>query len=132
MKAKRRKRVVKPRVPRTHAGNKWTKSGYFSYIRSALRRAFTRYPPKYQVKSNARRPFLGGGRQKYEYQCAICTHWHKEKEVEVDHMVACGSLKEYADLAGFVERMFCEVEDLRILCKICHKEVTAKQREERK
>lgn len=118
------RRVVKPRVPRTHASLTWTKSQYFSFIRSALRRAFTRYPVKFKVLAAAARKVVGK-RHKTEYQCAACNNWFKQSEVEVDHYpVACGSLKDYTDLPAFVENLFCEEDGLRVVCKPCHKEHT--------
>ena len=94
--------------PRTHAGGTWTKAKYFSFIRSALRKASTRYPVKFQVKEAARRnkPTGKAGRHRFEYQCVECSKWHPDKDVMVDHIIPCGSLKEYADLPGFVERAF--------------------------
>jgi hypothetical protein len=62
----------------------------------------------------------------------MCKKWFKDKEVEVDHIVACGSLKEYSDLPGFIQRLFCEPEDLQILCKdVCHKKKTDSERKSR-
>lgn len=124
----KRKRVANPRVPRTHAGNTWTQAGYWSFIRSALRRAFSRYPVKYHVKANAKRAYAGGGRQKSEYQCAVCLVHFPDKDVEVDHIKPCGSLKDYSDLPSFVSTMFCEEDNLRVICKPCHKIKTAEDR----
>ncbi len=88
-----------------------------------------RWPPKYKAYAKARRNVLTKvGNQKYEYQCALCSNWFKMKEVEVDHIIPCGSLKDFSDLAGFVKRMFCSQEHLRIVCKPCHKAHTKKER----
>lgn len=112
------------RVERTHAGKTWTKSRYFSYIRSCLRRSWSRYPVRFQVLAKASRPYKGEDkRRKKEYQCKICNKWFMQKEVEVDHITPCGSLKEYDDLPRFVATLFCEEDNLRVLCKPCHKEV---------
>lgn len=118
------KKVKKPRVPRTHAGNTWTKSAYFGFIRSALRRAWTRYPVRYQVLADAKRKVVGK-RHKMEFKCAKCSDWFKQKEVEVDHIEGCGSLKEYSDFPKFVSTLFCEADNLRVVCKPCHLKITA-------
>ena len=122
------------RVPRTHAGKTWTKARYFSFIRSALRRAASNYPVKYQVKDQARRVKPKGkeGRHRFEYHCAHCNEWFPDKEVEVDHIIGAGSLKEYTDLPGFVERLFCEPRGMQILCKPCHQLKTNDERRARK
>lgn len=111
----------------------WTHSRFFSFIRSALRAAWTRYPPKYQVLDLASRPYVGPDkRQKKEFQCALCKGWHKRSNVEVDHMIPAGSLKDYTDLPAFVERLFTSVNLLRVLCKPCHKVVTQEEKNKNK
>lgn len=111
--------------------SEWTVSRYFSFIRSALRQAFNKYPPKYEALRRARRKVEGKGRQKWEYQCAMCGEWFQQKEVQVDHIVAAGSLTSYKDLPGFVERMFCSVDELQVLDKECHKLKTAEERKKK-
>lgn len=124
------KKTKRKLVPRTRVGNTWTEARYFQFIRGALRQAFTRYPVKYQAKDAAKRELLEKkGRQKYEYQCARCLRWWPDKHIEVDHIVPAGSLKCYDDLPGFVERMFCEVDNLQMLCNECHLEKTAEDRQ---
>ena len=49
----------------------------------------------------------------------------------MDHIVPCGSLKSYDDLAGFAERMFCEAMG-SALCKECHQDKTNAERAARK
>lgn len=116
--------MAKQRVKRTHAGERWTKARYFSFIRSALRRAWSRYPVRFDVLEAAARPYKGTDkRRKKEYQCAMCEEWFMQKEVEVDHIKPCGSLRDYKDLPRFTKTLFCEEDNLRVLCKPCHKEV---------
>ena len=118
------------RVPRTHAGETWTKSRYFQFIRSALRQAFSRYPVKFQVKNAAKRTLKKKkGNQRYEYLCAECAGYFKGNEVDCDHIVQAGSLTTYEHLPGFVARLFCEADGLQILCKPCHKRKTKEDRE---
>lgn len=38
----------------------------------------------------------------------------------MDHIEPCGSLRSFDDVGGFVSRLFCEVEGLRVLCVGCH------------
>lgn len=101
----------------------WTTSRFWSFVRSALRRSWSRWPPKYQVLNKAKRT-VEGQRHKYEYKCSECEQWFKAKEVEVDHIVPVGSLKDYPDLPAFVERLFVNEEGLRCICKPCHRKKT--------
>lgn len=111
----------------------WSTSRFWSFIRSALRAAWSRYPPKYQVLDLASRPYVGPDkRQKKEFQCALCSKWHKRTNVEVDHIIPAGKLSCYADLPGFVERLFTSLDKLRVLCKPCHKDITAEEKKRNK
>lgn len=128
----KKKKTVSPRVPRTRNGGTQTQAGHISNIRSALRN-LSRWWKPFQiairmagVKCNI------GGRIKTLYKCAECKRLLIRQSVEVNHKVPVGSLKCYEDLPGFCERLFVEdVSLLEVLCKECHKEETAKQREER-
>ena len=121
--------MAKQRVPRTHAGGLWTRARYFAFIRSALRRASMKYPVKFQVKDAVRRvkPKGASGRHVFEYQCVVCKNYHPDKNVAVDHIVQAGSLNCYEDLPGFVERLFCEADNLQVMCHVCHQLKTNKE-----
>lgn len=112
----------KNKVPRPRAGGQWTESRFFSFIRSALRGASRRWPPLVKdVLMRSRRPYTGlDKRTKFEYECLGCGGWFPAKHINVDHIVPCGTLKTFDDLPGFVERLFCEVDGLRLLCEACH------------
>jgi len=101
----------------------WTTSRFWSFVRSALRQAFTRWPPKYKVLENSKR-IVKDKRHKYEYKCSKCKKYYKRTEIEVDHIEPAGSLKDYNDLPTFVERLFVGEEGLRLLCKPCHRKIT--------
>jgi len=117
-------------VTKTRAGGQWTEARYFGFIRSTLRRATMRYPVKQQVLQANRKPNDGtfDKRTKFIYTCEICSVEGQGKSMEVDHINPAGSLKSYADLAGFVERLFCEADNLRVICKECHATVTKEQK----
>lgn len=101
----------------------WSTARFWSFIRSALRRAWTRWPPKYKVLNDARKK-VEGKRHKYEYKCSSCKKWFKAKEVQVDHKEEVGTLKDYKDLPEFVERLFVSEDKLAVLCKPCHQRKT--------
>ena len=117
-----RKLIDKPRNNGT-----LTEAGFWAYIRSSLRqRSLRGWKPLQECKKRARRPYEGeNNRQKWEYQCANCKNWFMEKEIHVDHIVDAGSLRNGDDLKGFIERLFCEIDGLQVLCKDkCHREKT--------
>jgi 5-methylcytosine-specific restriction endonuclease McrA len=120
----RRKATVNACVP------SWSDAQYWGFIRSGLRAKWNRYPLKWEVLRNAARQAVITARgRKSEYQCAKCYKWWSAKEVTVDHVIPCGSLKSYDDLPAFVERLFCPIGNLQVLCMECHKEKTKADRE---
>jgi len=114
--------------PRTRAGATWTEAKYFQFIRSALRKATMRYPVKQKVLAANRRPKQLPGRHKWECKCAHCNLWWAQTACQVDHIVPAGKLSSYADLPGFVARLFCEPEDMQVLCSSCHQIKTNEER----
>lgn len=80
----------------------------------------------------SRREYTGKGRQKWEYQCSVCSNWFPQKNIEIDHIVECGSIRKWEDLTPFAQRLFCGKEGLRVVCKQCHKEITKNQRFKKK
>ena len=106
---------------RQYNGGDWTRSRFFSFIRSNLRRASMKWPPINGVLVSFRRPSQSNNpRLKWEYPCFLCGEWFPRKEVQVDHLEEVGSLRSFEDLPGFCSRLFCEEEGLAILCKGCH------------
>jgi 5-methylcytosine-specific restriction endonuclease McrA len=115
------KKVVTSRVAKTRNGGTMSESAFWSFIRSALRQKSRFWAPITQAKLLAKRPYTGQNkRQKFEYQCNECKLYFPEKLINVDHLVPAGSLNNPQDLPGFVERLFCEVDKLQVLCEPCH------------
>lgn len=116
-----KRKPSKPRVPKTRNAGTMTESAFWSFIRSALRQKSRWWKPITQCKHNARKKYQGPNkRQKFEYLCATCKQYFPEKQVNVDHIIPAGSLNNANDLPGFVERLFCEIDNLQVLCTNCH------------
>jgi hypothetical protein len=118
------KATRKQLVPRTRAGGEWTEAKFWGWLRGVLRAGARRWPPIVRLSlTSVRRPYQGDNpRMKWEYQCHECLGWFPRKEVEVHHLIECGSLKSFDDLGGFAERMFCEADGLVVLCDACHQQ----------
>jgi len=121
---KKKATVRKPRAnaaPKTRNNGTLTESAFWSFIRSGLRQKSRWWKPITQCKLNAKRDYTGPNkRQKFEYQCNSCNKWFADKNINVDHIQPAGSLNCANDLPGFVERLFCEVDNLQVLCSGCH------------
>lgn len=118
---KRRAKIPRAKNPKVRNAGTMTESAFWSFIRSALRQKSRWWKPITECKMKARRAYKGPSkRQKFEYQCNSCKEWFPEKQINVDHIKPAGSLNCKEDLAGFVERLFCEIDNLQVLCEKCH------------
>jgi len=110
---------------KTRNAGTMTESAFWSFIRSTLRQKSRWWKPISQAKEAAKRKYKGPNkRQKWEYQCNECKQWFSNTEINVDHIVPAGTLRSANDLPGFVERLFCEVDNLQVLCSTCHNKKT--------
>jgi rRNA maturation endonuclease Nob1 len=118
----RKKPAKKLKEPLVRCNGTMTEAQYLSWIRSALRSKSLRWPPRATALELARRPYKGPiKQQKWEYKCAICSKWYKAKEVVVDHFpVGAGSIRSVEDIGAFANNLYCEVENLRVLCSTDH------------
>jgi len=123
-----KKKAAAPRknaAPKTRNAGTLTESAFWSFIRSALRQKSRWWKPIGQAKQAAKRKYKGPNkRQKFEYQCNQCKEYFPDKEINVDHIIPAGTLRSANDLPGFVERLFCEVDNLQVLCSNCHNKKT--------
>jgi len=107
-----------------------TESAFWSFIRSGLRQKSRWWKPIAECKAKAKRPYKGPlKRQKFEYQCNQCKNWFPDKKINVDHICPAGSLNSAQDLPDFIERLFCEVDNLQVLCETCHNAKTKSEKD---
>jgi 5-methylcytosine-specific restriction endonuclease McrA len=100
-------------------GGEWTEARFKSFITSALRAASRRWPPKFAALKKAlvgRKTNDKTGKLAQHYRCVTCNKDFVGADVQVDH----------------IDRMFCELHDLQVLCKPCHKQKTQQEKEARK
>lgn len=119
------------RVPRTRAGGEWTEAAFWGFLRSNLRLVSRKWPPRKNVLLAARRPSQSANKRlKWEHQCSECKGWFPAKEVEVDHLVPCGTMSSWNEFSEFAERLFCEADGLAVRCEKCHQKKTNEARKE--
>lgn len=122
-------------MTKKYNSGQWTESRYQSFIKSALRSASVRWPPRYETLNDA---FIGvkinekTGRKAKHYQCARCLNAFPQKDVQVNHKLPVVPTSGFTSWDEVISRLFCEKEGLEVLCKPCHKEVTADENKERK
>lgn len=117
--------------PKTRNNGQWTEARFNSFIKSLLRKGTMRWGP---VNSTKKAAWVERGK----YKCASCKEVvpltvDKKKNVFVDHIEPVVSPSEgFKDWDTYINKMFCEMENLQVLCKDCHDAKTAEERLERK
>ena len=110
----------KKKVEKSRCGGLWTEARFNSFITSALRGAFRRWQPKYTKLREAfseSRINKKSGRLAKHYTCNACGLDFPQKGVQVDHIEPIGKNLSWNQ---FIERLFCEKDNLQVLCKACH------------
>jgi hypothetical protein len=108
-------------------------------IRGALRRMFARSPVVREVLMKVRRTVpkfnSDGNRSKkdaVQYHCSVCSEWVKSTAVSVDHITPVICVDDgFVDWNVFISRLFCEPDNLQVICDTCHQEKTNAERAER-
>lgn len=121
--------------PRYNDGE-WTAARFRSFVVSALRTATRRWPPKFKALKAAyvgRKTNKKTNKLAMHYSCAHCTRHFVAVDVQVDHIFPVVSPQTgFVDWETYIHRMFCEKENLQVLCKPCHSIKTSLEKEERK
>lgn len=114
-------RIRKTKQPKTMNNGTMTSTAFWQMIRHVLRKRTIYWLPILYVKNRAKIAYKGPNkRRKFSYICEGCGGEFSGAEVNVHHKIPAGSLMKAEDLAGFVTRLFCEKEDLSLLCSSCH------------
>lgn len=127
------KKVVKPKSPKKPIV--WTEARKKSFIVSVLRSGTRRWPPKYECLADA---YVGQlvnkktGRLCKHYRCAITGGVFPASEVSVDHIEPCITEEGFTTWDSFIERLFCDKENLQVLSKEAHDKKSKQEREARK
>ena len=120
------------RVPRNRAGGSMTEGGFRSFIKSGLRRMSTRWKPKYDVKKAARHKeklLNNNGRLVFHSHCARCGDIVPETTATVDHRLPIIDPSiGFTDWDDVINRLFCESDNLQVLCKPCHDNKTKEEK----
>ena len=67
------------------------------------------------------------------YKCAMCSEEYVAADVQVDHInPVVDPSKGFINWDIYIDRIFCEIENLQVMCKPCHKVKTELEKAERK
>lgn len=121
----------RPSGPKVRCNGNWTEARYKSFIISLLRQGTRRWAPITEVQKEAR---VSRGL----YECAMCKQHvpptikegrAKKQNIFVDHIRPVVDPNEgFTTWDDFIENMFCEVDNLQVLCKECHDMKSSEER----
>ena len=113
-----------------------TEARYRSYVFSVLRSGSRRWPPKYETLKQAfieRKINKKTGKLAAHYKCAKCKQLFPAKDVQVDHVKPIINPNiGFESYDRVVEGMYCDSNNLQVLCKDCHNIKTKKEKEDAK
>ena len=107
----------------------WTVGRFNSFVTSILRSGSRRWGPKYETLNRAKTDKKinpASGRMAQHFRCNHCGNEFTSTNIEVDHIQPIGYDKSWDE---FIHKLFCEADNLQVLCKECHK---IKTKEEKK
>lgn len=112
----------------------WTPARKKSFIVSVLRGGSRRWPPKYETLNESKTEKKVNtltGRIAQHFRCASCGGEFPAKQVNVDHILpVVDPVVGFVDWNTFVENLYCEKENLQVLCSTCHTEKTKMEKNE--
>jgi 5-methylcytosine-specific restriction endonuclease McrA len=115
--------MARPSGPKTRCSGQWTEARFNSFIKNNLRLAAIKWAPIQECLKEARvrRGFYKCNGCKEEVTASIKIDGKRRKNAIVDH------IKPIIDpVIGFttwddcINRMFCEKDNLQVLCHACH------------
>lgn len=116
-------------------GGEWTQARFNSFVKSALRSASQRWPPRYKVLASAcigTKTNPASGRQAKFYTCNSCNDEFVAKNVEVNHIIPVVPTTGFTSWDEVIARLYCEQDGLEVVCKPCHKKITKEENDARK
>ena len=123
--------MPRPSGEKTRCNGQWTESRFRSFIFSMLRQGTRRWAP---LQSTQKEANVGRGL----YKCNCCGEIvppttkdgrKRVKNVFVDHIKPIVDPETgFTTWDDYIESMFCERDNLQLLCKSCHDEKSAKER----
>ena len=123
--------MARPAGPKTRNSGNWTESKFSSFIRNQLRSATRKWGPISEVKKEAN---ISRG----VYFCNCCKDHvpvsirvgnKRVNNVFVDHInPIVDPVEGFTTFDEYIDRMFCEKENLQLLCGSCHDAKTLEER----
>lgn len=98
---------------------------FWNWARSNLRKVWSKHPTKLDYLKSVRYTKRIGMRPIYHIDCSVCNQPTMLKNIEVNHKVQCGDIK---DQGYHLRLLDVRYSDLEAVCKPCHAIITYSER----
>lgn len=123
-------------IDREYNGGKWTRARFNSFVKSVLRSASRRWEPKYACLNDAfvaKQINKKSGRIAKHYSCNSCKEAFPSADVQVDHISPIIDPQTgFTTWDEVINNLFCERDNLQVLCTSCHNTKTAEEKQQAK
>lgn len=127
---------------RTREGSRRTEASFVSMVMSMLRSRSMYWKVTHDVLKDAEDGTIINeetGRPNKAVRCALCGHRMPKSagkgnkpQYAVDHIKPVRPVEGFDSWDGIINRMYCEKDNLQVLCKECHEKKTKAENEARK
>lgn len=118
--------------PKTRASNTLTEAGFIGFVRSLLRNGSLRWKPRNDALNAAyARDGVNEktGRKCKLHRCCRCSSLSPKSAMKVDHIdPVVDPAVGFQGWDSFINRLFCEVDNLQVMCEECHNRKTSAER----
>lgn len=124
--------MARPSGPKTRCNGEWTEARFTSFIRSILRQGTRKWAPitSTMKEANTKRGFYRCNGCKQEVPLSLKEGRKKIQNVFVDHISPITNPETgFTNWDDIINNMFCEKDNLQVLCLECHTTKTNKERE---
>lgn len=103
-----------------------TPQTFFAWLRGESRRIWANYPLRNEYKASqlecvAPHHKMTSNRVKKVGKCNQCDAWFAASNLEIDHITPAGSFTNWNEWLMWMTRLLCDVNNMQLLCKSCHK-----------
>lgn len=113
---------------KTRNNKTWTEARFVSFVKSALRQASKRWAPINETKRKAkvaRGVYMCAGYKREPHLVPVTVVNESGKRVnnvQVDHINPIVGEGGFTTWDDFIENLFCESNNLQLICSSCHKQ----------
>ncbi len=104
-------------------------------IKNAVARLFRQSETYKKAMDSAVSLVTKGNRGGKRYHCSKCKNLFMVKDMQVDHflpVVPIGMKKSELTIQEYINRVYCHVHELQVLCKPCHHKKSVEENAQRR